>query len=47
MRKLIFLIPTGGKTKKQVNEDLKIFWPEIRKKIEMQTVSQMQIVNNK
>lgn len=33
MRKLIALIPTGGKTKEEMNKTIQKIWPEIQNKL--------------
>lgn len=44
MKKLIFMIPTGGKTLQEMNEAIDLAWPEISKKLNLEKHEQKEAV---
>lgn len=45
-KKLIFMIPTGGKTLEEMQQTVKDMWPEIQKKIDAEKPPKKGILSN-
>jgi len=44
MKKLIFMIPTGGKTLQEMNETIDLLWPEIANKLNIERTSKLRLL---